>query len=117
METTKDRFKKVLDVLGIKPLGLASILPEVSKSALQALWTSKTGVMSTVILEPFCAHFKNVNCNYLLRGEGPMFLDGIENSAFNTITSNKYYEMCKLILENKRRETELYNRIADVIEE
>lgn len=113
METTKDRFKKVLDALGIKPLGLASILPEVTKGALHGLWASETGAISTNILEPFCTHYTNVNCNYLLRGTGPMFLEG---SEFETST-NKYYEMCKLILENKQRETDLYNRIANMMGE
>ena len=37
-----------------------------------------------------------------------MFLEGNEN----TTCDSKYYEMCKLILESKRRETELYKESA-----
>lgn len=117
METTKDRFRKILDALNIKPLGLASILPDVSKSALQGLWTSRTGTISTVILEPFCAHFTDVNCNYLLRGVGPMFLVGTENDTSEQPRTNRYYEMCKLILENKHQENDLYLRLADMMGE
>lgn len=113
METTKERLKNIMDALGLKPLTPASTCPGITKNAMQGLWNSDTGNVSSSILEPFCAHYRNVNCNYLLRGTGPMFIEGIEN---NTMT-NKYYEMCKLILENKRRENDLYAKIAKMLGE
>ena len=52
---------------------------------LQNLWNSKTDTVTTNILVPFCKRYTEVNCNWLLRGEGSMFLntkcpDGSPNS-------------------------------------
>lgn len=113
METTKDRLRKVIDALGIRPLTPATTCPGITKNAMQGLWNSETGNVSSSILEPFCKIYEQVNCNYLLRGTGPMFLESIDNNT----STNKYYEMCKLILENKQRETDLYNRIANMMGE
>lgn len=113
METVKDRLKKVFDALGIKPLTPASTCEGISKAMLHSMWNSETGAVSSNILEPFCLKYDTVNCNYLLRGTGPMFLEGNEN----TTSTNQYYEMCKMILENKKQENDLYNRIANMIGE
>lgn len=113
MDSVKDRLRKVVDALGIKPLTPASTCPGITKAMMYSMWNSDTGAVSSNILEPFCQVYVRVNCNYLLRGTGPMFLEGNEN----TTCDSKYYEMCKLILESKRRETELYNRIADIMGE
>ena len=74
METVKDRLKKVMDELGLKPLTPASTCEGITKNMMYKLWQSKTGTVSSNILEPFCKQYTEVDCNYLLRGYGDMFI-------------------------------------------
>lgn len=112
MSTVKSRLKEVMDAMGIDKYTPATTCEGVTKSMLQNLWNSPTDTITSNVLEPFCKRYPTVSCNYLLRGEGPMFEDDIEGIENNT---NKYFEICKLLLENKERENELYSKIAEMI--
>ena len=114
METVKDRLKKVMDALELKPLTPASTCEGITKNMMYKLWQSETGAVSSNILEPFCKQYLEVNCNYLLRGEGEMFL-GVEKDTCNNFKENKYFEMCKLLLENRNKDNELYSRLAELM--
>lgn len=114
METVRDRLKKVMETLGLKPLTPASTCDGITKNMMYKLWQSETGAVSSNILEPFCKEYTEVNCNYLLRGEGDMFL-GIEKETLSEPKENMYFEMCKLLLENREKDNELYSRLADLM--
>ena len=114
MSTVKDRLKEVMDAMGLKPLTPASTCDGITKNMMYKLWQSETGVVSSNILEPFCKTYTNVNCNYLLRGEGEMFL-GIEKETEESSKGNKYFEICKMLLENREKDNALYSRLAEIM--
>lgn len=114
METVRDRLKKVMDALELKPLTPASTCDGITKNMMYKLWQSDTGAVSSNILEPFCKQYNNVNCNYLLRGEGDMFL-GIEKETVVSSKENKYFEICKMLLENRNKDNELYSHLAEIM--
>lgn len=114
MSTVKDRLKNVMDALELKPLTPASTCEGITKNMMYKLWQSDTGNVSSNILEPFCKTYKNVSCTYLLRGEGDMFV-GIEKDTSDNSKENMYFEMCRLLLENRNKDNELYSRLADLM--
>ena len=114
METVRERLKKVMDAMGLKPLTPASTCEGITKNMMYKLWQSETGAVSSNILEPFCKKYAEVNCNYLIRGEGEMFV-GIEKETKPEPKENMYFEMCKLLLENREKDNELYSRLAELM--
>lgn len=112
MSTVKSRLKEAMDALGLKPLTPASTCEGISKNMMQKLWASKTDTVTSNILEPFCKQYPQVSCSYLLRGDGPMLIetDGIEKD-----TENEYFLICKLLLENRLKENELYSELAKLM--
>lgn len=110
MKTTKARLIEVMDALGIKQYELATTCEGITKNMLQNLWNSQTDTVTTNILEPFCKRYPEVNCNWLLRGEGSMFLNTQQNAS-----NDNLYEICKMMLENKKQENELYNKLAKLM--
>lgn len=117
MSTVKDRLKEIMDALGLKPLSPASTCDGITKNMMYKLWQSETDNVSSNILEPFCKKYLNVNCNYLIRGEGEMFLGVEKDTAHKNVApkENIYYEMCKILLENRNKDTELYSRLAELM--
>lgn len=75
MSTVKERLKEIMDALELNPLSPSTTCEGITKNMMQKLWASKTETVTTNILVPFCKRYSKVNCNYLLRGEGSMFLD------------------------------------------
>ena len=80
---------------------------------MQKLWKSETDAVTSNILVPFVETYKEVNCNYLLRGEGEMFLS-IEKDTPQA--SNQYFDICKMLLDNRKKDAELYLRLAEMME-
>lgn len=113
MSTVKSRLKEVMDALGLDRFTPASTCEGITKNMMQKLWNSDTGVVTSNILEPFAKRYTNVNCNYIIRGEGEMFL-GIEKDT--TEAPNKYLEICKMLLDNRKKDAELYLRLADMMD-
>lgn len=86
MSTVKSRLKEIIDAMGVKPYSLESTCEGVTKSMLQNLWNSQTDTVTSNILEPFCKAYPQVNCRYLLTGEGSMFVN--EKSSGAEFTAN-----------------------------
>lgn len=76
--SVKIRLKQAMNALELSPYSLASVCDGITKNMLQTLWNSKTDTVTTNVLEPFCKHFTQINCNWLMRGEGSMFINQIE---------------------------------------
>ena len=103
-----------MDALGIKQYELATTCEGITKNMLQNLWSSQTETVTTNILEPFCRRYPEVNCNWLLRGDGSMLLNTFNDPSE---PNDKYYEFCKLLLQNKQKENELYSELAKLMRE
>lgn len=114
MSTVKSRLKEVMEVLGLKPLTPASTCEGISKNMMQKLWASETDTVTSNILEPFCKQYPQVSCTYLLRGDGPMI---VETGGIEKDTENKYFLICKLLLENRQKDNELYSELAKLMRE
>ena len=79
--SVKIRLKQAMNALELSPYSLASVCDGITKNMLQTLWNSKTDTVTTNVLEPFCKHFTQINCNWLMRGEGSMFINQIEAAS------------------------------------
>jgi len=125
METVKSRLKTVIEALNLRPLSPASTCKGITKAMMQRLWASDTDTVTTNILVPFCETYTSVNCNWLIRGVGSMFIDEEEQVSNNipTYTDANYYKHILLQLLNADKEIakaeskkkELYALIADKI--
>lgn len=126
METVRDRLKQVMDAMGLKSLTPASTCKGITKNMMSKLWNqSTTGDVNSKILVPFCETYTSVNCNWLIRGVGSMFIDEEEQVSNNipTCTDANYYKHILLQLLNADKEIakaeskkkELYALIADKI--
>lgn len=126
METVRDRLKQVMDAMGLKSLTPASTCKGITKNMMSKLWNqSTTGDVNSKILVPFCETYSNVNCNWLLRGVGSMFIDEEEVSNNTPVTygSDNYYKQILLqllsadttIAKAESKKKELYAQIADKI--
>lgn len=60
-------------------------------------------------LENILSAYPDLSAEWLLRGVGSMILDDKNQTGGE---NNKYFILCKLILENKQRENELYSELA-----
>lgn len=105
---TVERFRQYLDFKGISnhkaeiDCGLSNGLIKNAIKAGSCLGSDK--------LENILNTYTDLSAEWLLRGVGSMLLS--ENNQ-----PNKYYEMCKMILENKRRENDLYSKVANMMGE
>ena len=102
-----------MDALSLSPLTPASTCDGITKNMMQKLWKSETDTVTSKILVPFVMQYKTVNCNYLLRGEGEMFLSIEKDTPDKT---NPYIEICKMLLDNRKKDAELYLRLANMID-
>lgn len=81
--SVKIRLKQAMDALELSPYSLATICDGITKNMLQTLWNSETDTVTTNVLEPFCKHFTQINCNWLMRGEGSMFINQSEVTSLS----------------------------------
>lgn len=127
METVRDRLKQVMDAMGLKSLTPASTCKGITKNMMSKLWNqSTTGDVNSKILVPFCETYTNVNCNWLLRGVGNMFIEEESQVSKNipvNYGSDNYYKQILLqllsadttIAKAEAKKKELYAQIADKI--
>lgn len=127
METVRDRLKQVMDAMGLKSLTPATTCKGITKNMMSKLWNqSTTGDVNSKILVPFCETYTQVNCNWLLRGVGSMFLNEVEEVSNNipvTYDSDNYYKQIlqqllsadTAIAKAEAKKKELYAQIADKI--
>lgn len=116
MGTTKTRLIEVMDALGLKQYELATTCEGITKNMLQNLWNSATETVTTNVLEPFCRKYPEVNCNWLLRGEGSMF-----KNTENTVpdTSDKAKQLQQRIAnmsKGKSNQDEAYDVILSMLD-
>lgn len=126
METVKSRLKTVIEALNLRPLSPASTCKGITKAMMQRLWASDTDTVTTNILVPFCETYTSVNCNWLLRGVGNMFIEEKSQVSKNipvNYDSDNYYKQILLqllsadttIAKAEAKKKELYAQIADKI--
>lgn len=126
METVKSRLKSVIEALNLRPLSPASTCKGITKAMMQRLWASDTDTVTTNILVPFCETYSYVNCNWLIRGVGSMFIEEESQVSKNIPTpcdSDNYYKQILIqllsadttIAKAEAKKKELYAQIADKI--
>ncbi len=74
-ETKKDRLHRVMSALSLTDYRVYTDVPGITKNMLVKLRNGETKDASSGVLEPFCKHYRQVNPNWLLTGEGSMLLD------------------------------------------
>lgn len=81
--SVKIRLKQAMEALELSPYSLATVCDGITKNMLQTLWNSETDTVTTNVLEPFCKHYTQINCNWLMRGEGSMFINQSEATSIS----------------------------------
>ena len=74
----KKRFYEVMDALGVSDYYLYTNVEGITKGMLVTARREDSVDISLKVLEPFCATYPNVNANYIMRGDLPMFLDNTD---------------------------------------
>ena len=70
--------------------------------------------MGSLQLESFLNVYTEVSAEWLLRGVGPMLLDDRQQTGGE---NNKYFVICRLLLENRQKDNELYSELARLMME
>lgn len=86
-----DRFKELIKVLSFTPNSLSKEL-NVTQPTIKKLEKGET-LPNAKVLIPLLERY-NVNINWLLGGQGKMFLDGEESSIDKTDSSNSRNSTC-----------------------
>lgn len=107
---TLERLRSYLESNGI-PVGTAERACGFGNATLRNAFESGKGIGSDKI-EKILSIYNDLSAEWLFRGIGRMTRGEEEETS-----TNKYYEMCRLILENKKQENDLYARIANMMEE
>ena len=108
-EDIKQRIQAILATRGLNPTSLAR-LSGVNQKTLNNQINSSTALsVSTILL--IIEAVPDVSTEWLLKGRGQMFINKESGS------SDKYFEMCKMLLDNRTRDVELYLRLADMLKE
>lgn len=105
-----ERFKEYLDYKGVanyraeQECGLSNGLIKNALSAGSSLGSDK--------LEKILSTYTELSAEWLLRGVGSMLLDDRQQSGGE---NNKYFVICKLLLENRQKDNELYSELAKLM--
>ena len=86
----KERFFKVMASLNLTDYRVYTDVKGVTKNMMVKLRNGETQEVSTKILQPFCEAFPNVNANYILTGNGSMFLGEHEDVSIQTLPRIPY---------------------------
>ena len=103
----KERIKKILADFSLNPTQLSKMFNVNQKTLNSQINQSTTLSVSTILL--ILEAIPSLSAEWLLRGVGEPLLD---NSASK---EGKYFEMCKMLLENRKKETELYLKLAGMV--
>lgn len=63
-------------------------------------------------LENILFVYNDLSAEWLLRGTGTMILDDKEQVGGS---NNKYFHICQMILENKLKENQLFNKLTELM--
>lgn len=107
---TIERLKEYLDYKGIKN-SQAEAICGFSNGLIGNAFRTKTSIGSDK-LEKILSIYTDLSAEWLLRGVGSMLLDDKQQTGGE---NNKYFQLCKLLLENKQRDNELYSELAKLM--
>jgi len=107
---TLERLKAYLDAKGIAN-GTAEKACGFGNATLRNAFENGKGI-GTDKLEVFLKVYPDLSSEWLLRGVGAMLLDEKEQTGGE---NNKYFVICKLLLENRQKDNELYSELAKLM--
>ena len=107
-ELVKERVRALLSENKLNPTQLAKMFDVNQKTLNSQINGTTTMSVSTILL--ILRAIPNASSEWLLRGEGEPLLT---NAA---TPNNKYFEMCRMLLDNKKKDAELYLRLAEMLE-
>lgn len=107
-EDVRERIRLILAEKGLNPTQLSKMFSVNQKTLNSQINGTTTISVSTILL--VLRAIPNLSTEWLFRGIGESLLD---NSAS---TENKYFEMCQMLLDNKKKDAELYLRLADMMD-
>lgn len=110
---TLERIKAYLEAKNI-PTGTAEKACGFGNATLRNAFEGGKGIGSDKI-EIFLSTYPDLSAEWLLRGVGRMILDEREQTGGGE--NNKYFLLCKLLLENRQRDNELYSELAKLMRE
>lgn len=104
----KERIRTVLLSKGLNPTQLSKIFNVNQKTLNSQINGDTTLSVSTILL--IIKAIPDVSTEWILRGEGKMLLD------YAATPENKYFEICQMLLENRKKDAELYLRLANMMD-
>lgn len=107
---TLERLKTYLDAKGIA-VGTAEKTCGFGNATLRNAFEGGKGI-GTDKLEVFLRIYSDLSSEWLLRGVGTMFLDDRQQVGGE---NNKYFVICKLLLENRQKDNELYSELTKLM--
>ena len=108
--TTMERIKGYMDY---KNIPIATFERNVGMSNNSFGKTLKSGgSIGLDKLEKILSVYPDLSAEWLLRGVGDMILDDKEQIGGER---NKYFVLCKLLLENRQRDNELFSELAKLM--
>lgn len=106
-ESVRERIKLITSKLGLNPNQLAKLY-SVNQKTLNNQINGQTEIsVSTILL--IIKAIPNLSTEWLFKGIGEPELTNSADSG------NQYYEICKMLLENRNKDTELYRKLADIM--
>lgn len=104
----RDRIKQILAEKGLNPTQLSKMFSVNQKTLNSQINGTTTISVSTILL--VLNAIPNLSTEWLLRGKGNSVVENGETP------DNKYFSICKMLLENRKKDAELYLRLADMME-
>lgn len=107
-EQVKERIRQILAEFQLNPTQLSKQFGVNQKTLNSQINQSTTLSVSTILL--ILNAIPALSAEWLLRGVGEPLLSGAGAK------DGKYFEMCKMLLENRKKETELYLKLAGMVD-
>lgn len=104
----KERIKRILADFSLNPTQLSKMFDVNQKTLNSQINSTTTLSVSTILL--ILKAVPDLSAEWLLRGEGEPLRDKSGSKE------GKYFEMCKMLLENRKKETELYLKLAGMVD-
>lgn len=109
---TLERLKSYFETREIA-VGTAEKTCGFGNATLRNAFESGKGI-GTDKLEKLLLIYPDLSSEWLLRGVGPMLLDDRQQTGGE---NNKYFVICRLLLENRQKDNELYSELARLMRE
>lgn len=109
--STTERLKEYLEYRQI-PVSRAEKACGFGNATLVSAFKNPSASLGSRQLESFLSVYTELSAEWLLRGVGSMLLDDRQQSGGE---NNKYFVICKLLLENRQKDNELYSELAKLM--